>query len=374
MPPTKTALFFLLFFAFVLQMCTRSGDATMGHPAFYFWKTKLDLSPGDTLQAHHLGVKKLYLRCFDVDWSEGYQMAIPAGLLDLESLERYPFDETVPTVYITNATFKQLNARTATELARKITKKIKTYEERMNFLRSVKLDRIPYTYPDPAKADSVFKLEEREWLKQTFQEIQLDCDWTASTRQLYFHFLKEMKRLNPQTVISCTLRLHQYRDRSTMGIPPVDRVSLMCYNTGDVKDPSEKNAILDLKVLETYLKKKKYPLSLDLALPLFNWGAWYRDREFMGILGDWSKEKADQFSYLKAESDNRYRVMQDTLIGLDYLRYGDWVRIDGPDPEQLKAAQAFIKKQVGKQIRQVIYFDWNPEKIKAYEGVIEGYF
>ncbi len=373
MPPTKTAPLFLLFCALFCISCTRSGDSPVDDPAFYFWKTTLDFSPTDALLAHQLGVKKLYLRCFDVDWSEGYKMAIPQGELNVEGLDDYPFEETVPTVYITNATFKQLNPKTATELAEKITRKVKSYEERMNFLRSVKLDRISYVFTDPTKADSVYNLEARQWLKQQFKEIQLDCDWTASTRQLYFFFLKEMKRFNPQTLISCTLRLHQYRDRSAMGIPPVERVSLMCYNTGDVKDPKENNAILDLKVLENYLKKKTYPLSMDLALPLFNWGAWYRDREFMGILGDWSKEKANQLAYLKVEPQNRYRVMQDTVIGLDYLRYGDWVRIDGPDPAQLKAAQAFVKKQVGKQIRQVIYFDWNIEKMKAYEEVIEGW-
>jgi hypothetical protein len=373
MPPTKTALFFLLFCTLLGSTCTRPGDAPEDDPAFYFWKTKLEFSPADTLVAKEMGVKKLYLRCFDVDWSEGYRMAIPQGELNVENLKHYPFDETVPTVYITNATLKQLNPKTATELAEKITRKILSYQE---YLSTLHFRDFHEKFPDSIEYDVIRVLRDTataQWGRQQFKEIQLDCDWTASTRQLYFFFLKEMKRINPQTLISCTLRLHQYRDRSVMGIPPVERVSLMCYNTGDVKDPKESNAILDLKVLENYLKKKTYPLSMDLALPLFNWGAWYRDREFMGILGDWSKGKADQLAYLKAEPQNRYRVMQDTVIGLDYLRYGDWVRIDGPDPAQLKAAQAFVQKQVGKQIRQVIYFDWNIEKMKAYEEVIEGW-
>jgi hypothetical protein len=373
MPPTKTAPFFLLFWAFLGLTCSRSGDVAVDDPAFYFWKTKLEMRPSDTLQAQRLGAKKLYLRCFDVDWSEGYKMAIPQGELNIEPLAHYPFEETVPTVYITNATFKQLNPKSAKELAEKITRKIRSYQVELS---SGHFRDYSDQFPDSIGYEVIQVLRdsaETKWKRQQFKEIQLDCDWTASTRQLYFYFLQEIKRLNPQTLISCTLRLHQYRDRSTMGIPPVDRVSLMCYNTGDVKNPLEENAILDLKVLESYLKKKTYPLSLDLALPLFNWGAWYRGREFMGILGDWSKEKADQLGYVKAETKTRYRIMQDTVVGLDYLRYGDWVRIDGPDPAQLKAAQAFIKQKLGKNIRQVIYFDWNPEKIQAYEEVIEGW-
>jgi hypothetical protein len=38
---------------------------------FYYWKTTLDFSKKDIALADSLGMKKLYLRYFDVDWRPG---------------------------------------------------------------------------------------------------------------------------------------------------------------------------------------------------------------------------------------------------------------------------------------------------------------
>ena len=68
---------------------------------------------------------------------------------------------------------------------------------------------------------------------ENVKEIQIDCDWTASTQEAYFeflHYLKE-KAKDKQIQLSATIRLHQL----SMTPPPVDRGILMMYNTGDVK-------------------------------------------------------------------------------------------------------------------------------------------
>ena len=46
----------------------------------------------------------------------------------------------------------------------------------------------------------------------------------------------------------------------------------MCYNTGDFKDFKTRNAILDSKDVQPYVKYlKKYALPLKLALPVYSW-------------------------------------------------------------------------------------------------------
>ena len=46
----------------------------------------------------------------------------------------------------------------------------------------------------------------------------------------------------------------------------------MCYNTGDFKDFKTRNAILDTKDVQPYVKYlKKYALPLKLALPAYSW-------------------------------------------------------------------------------------------------------
>lgn len=46
---------------------------------------------------------------------------------------------------------------------------------------------------------------------ENVKEIQIDCDWTASTQEAYFeflHYLKE-KAKDKQIQLSATIRLHQ---------------------------------------------------------------------------------------------------------------------------------------------------------------------
>ncbi|WP_449399704.1 hypothetical protein [Chryseobacterium wanjuense] len=61
-----------------------------------------------------------------------------------------------------------------------------------------------------------------EYHLKTSNEIQIDCDWTAGIRDDYFKFLKELKKVSGKE-ITCTLRLHQVKDKNLTGIPPVEK-------------------------------------------------------------------------------------------------------------------------------------------------------
>ena len=116
------------------------------------------------------------------------------------------------------------------------------------------------------------------------REIQIDCDYTAKSRKIYYRFLEEVsaawrlgsprKNLgdprkdigNPK--LSTTIRLHQL----SMAPPPVDYGALMIYNTGDPRKWEERNPILDYRDVHPYLKHlDKYPLPLAAAYPTFIW-------------------------------------------------------------------------------------------------------
>lgn len=73
----------------------------------------------------------------------------------------------------------------------------------------------------------------------------MDCDWTPATKDRYFNFLREVKRQQPTVLLSVAVRLHQYRDRTSSGIPPADRGLLMCYNMAPVQERAPANAIYD---------------------------------------------------------------------------------------------------------------------------------
>ena len=115
-------------------------------------------------------------------------------------------------------------------------------------------------------------------------EIQIDCDWTARTRKVYFEFLQRLvDSAHAKGIdISTTIRLHQLADKA----PPVDRGVLMMYNTGDVSDLSH-NPILEEDAVKPYLKHiSDYSLPLATAYPIFEWQLLVHGTHFIRIQYD----------------------------------------------------------------------------------------
>lgn len=60
----QTRLLQLAILLICLSGCTNEHTNT---PAFYIWKSKLDVQDADTAYLNTLGAKKIYARMFDVD-------------------------------------------------------------------------------------------------------------------------------------------------------------------------------------------------------------------------------------------------------------------------------------------------------------------
>ncbi|GEN77269.1 hypothetical protein [Chryseobacterium hagamense] len=305
-----------LLFLFIASSCENKVEQV--HNAFYYWKT--DSSPSgynhekNILTDQH--IKKLYVKFFEVDYSDAmgnYPVSKTAFSLNSYCDENIstPY-EVIPTVYIRNIVFQKSSENELDQLA-----------DNVNFLIN------KYTNE---KLDSL-----------KVSEIQIDCDWTASTRKNYFYFLKKLKPVS-QKEISVTLRLYPFKYPDKMGVPPVDKVTLMCYNLiNPLTDPS-KNSILDLKELQSYLVPgKKYPLHLDVALPVYSWMQVYQNNKFTGILYDVNTIKP----YLKKIKPLWYEVRKDTVIDYKtYLRVGDKVKYEEITADKIYQAIALIKKNV----------------------------
>lgn len=363
------ALFLMAAVTLAVSCCQGQVIKNAG-PSFYYWKTTLKFDTADATLAEEFQNQHFYLRYFDVDWSAGYASAVPTGVVEITNAIGWEKKQVTPTVYITNRTFTQIKSEDIPLLASKVSRKIVQINQDLitNIFDYSFYDRFPEKIEWEERHDLIDSLK-REWGKK-ITEIQIDCDWTLSTKDKYFQFLKVLQEKASDFNISCTLRLHQYRDRKTMGIPPVKKVMLMCYNTGDPKKMSESNAILDATVVKQYLKGKKYPLEIDLALPQFNWGAWYRGGVFQGLLRDLSPSTPGMESYLQKEQNNEYRVSQDTVIRQDFLREGDLIRMDGPTPEQMQETLKVLKDRLRGRISNVAFFDWEYQKMKANEAQI----
>ncbi len=362
----------LLFAAFYLLSC---GNHDQHRHAFYYWKTTYNTDTATVRRVANSGADKFYIRYLDVDWSETHHMPVPLGELQVEYRD-CPFivSNYVPVVFITNRTFEQMSPEWTDSLAFKLTRRV---ERITNSLEATFIDRhlydIPgyndnyYTTARPPLDTMIGKLRER-----VTTEIQIDCDWAASTREKYFRFLRRFKELNKGKTISVTLRLYPYKYLDKVGVPPVDRAMLMCYNLGKIKDSNTRNSILDITEMKQYFSAKAYPLPLDIALPVFGWFAWFRQGQYKGIVHEHQNFVADT-TLFKKHKDNSYAITVDTVIADNYYRQGDEFRYEQPSDADVQAAADIAAKHVP-GYGTISFFDWNDYSIVTYEKAIQVVF
>jgi hypothetical protein len=292
----------------------QTPDSKQLTPAFYYWQTTYQPAPSELQLLDQLQIRKLYIRFFDVDWDQLTRSVVPKAVI---RFAKKPSGLTVvPVVFITNQTLIRCPTSEIPELAEKLARKINQIS-RQNEI--------------------------------TYQEIQLDCDWTASTRQNYFQLLKEIKnRFKGQ--ISATIRLHQIKYPEQTGIPPVDRGMLMFYNMGDWKRVETRNSIYDLEVARRYLNHlEHYQLPLDVVLPLFRWTVVYRNQRFLTLLNNVDQKTLLTHRFLKPQDENRFVADRDTTALGFSIRRGDVFRTEDCKPDVLALGKQLLLSKIRNQ-------------------------
>lgn len=343
---TKAPHLLLLFC--LLFSCTSPHTA---EHSFYYWQSTYNAAdglPADSLQKR-LGVNHFYLHYFDVDWNEQTGMPVPvAAFSSTDDIHELIGSNYTPVVFITNRTFEKLADSSCEWLAQKVANKINAISSSLES-----------AHPDAAKADKE-------------KEIQIDCDWTAGTKDRYFHFLRAFRQLYPGYTLSATIRLYPYKYPKKTGVPPVDRGMLMCYNLGNIKEPKTVNSILDINTLRQYMTAAQYPLPLDIAFPTFGWYVWFRGNEFKGIVH--APSSLTDNSLIFSQLDNQqYRVKTDTALASNYYRSGDILRKEYPDTTTLHAAVRLVQEKVP-NYKRLTFYHWHPTSISIYEQVIQNAF
>ena len=163
--------------------------------SFYYWKqtpmgwnedtgdyeTPNDFSPP---AFSHLGAKRVYVKFFDIDWRVG-NGAYPRQRF--EAIKPLPTLDLVPTFYILNRVFEKSDSSDIENLAAHI----------------VKVVGVKYS------------------------EIQMDCDWTATTRDAYFQYLKTLRRQLAPSVKSAPKVAPEDIQRVLYNLDPQDFLRLL---------------------------------------------------------------------------------------------------------------------------------------------------
>lgn len=304
--------------------CSKSEPDHHEARSFYYWRTTFELSNVETQALADLHVSRLYVRLFDVAWSDGH--AAPLGPLTKKS-ELPAGVEAVPVVFIKNEVMQHDTAGVAQQVWADI-------------------QRLALAPP---------------------KEIQIDCDWTDKTKGTYFAFLEELAKVSG-VPLSATIRLHQVKYRERTGVPPVSRGTLMFYNMGKFSADPDARSIFDANAAEQYVARVgQYPLPLDVALPIWSWVVHVRDGAVVGLMQSTDPSELDQIDWIKRLDDGTYSATQSTFLHGEFLREGDTLKVEVTGPDETLAAAKLIDGHLSDGPRTITLFDLSERNLTRHD-------
>ena len=296
---------------------------------FYYWKSRVDI--GDIEQRYYSSLKsdKLYIRFFDVDKQDG--KIAPLAKIDLFDPDVLS-TEYVPVIFITNRTFSGISQDEIHTLVENISTLVGRICEKNNIL--------------------------------SIKEIQIDCDWTETTKNDYFLFLRQLQEACKEK-ISCTLRLHQIKFYKKTGVPPISKGYLMCYATSNPGEQVD-NSILDIELLKDYTSEiNSYPLDFDVALPIYSWGVVTNHLGRIRLINNVTLNDIDT-ALFKLKENSTFEATDDFPFHGFYLSRGFTLRIETITPELLREARQYLRKKIKKPFN-VIYYHLDRPFLEQYK-------
>lgn len=323
-----------ILFGFLLLLgisCMDTSSKDNPQLSFYYWKTTFSLDQVERETLKNFEVRKLYIRYFDVGLKNG--TAVP--ITPIVFKDAMPLLEVVPVIYIKNEVVlsEQLDVK---KLAHQLIDFVQQINDRNNI-------------------DS--------------QEIQLDCDWTLTSKERFFALIEQLHK-ETEMKISATIRLHQVKFASKTGIPNVDRGVLMYYNMGRIASDSL-NSIYDRQIAQKYTGGlKDYPLPLDYALPIYSWVVHSRKDQVVRLISRLRATDLEQQPHLHPLNQTQFVVEKEMEAFGFVFQAGDRLKVESISPEQLKEMTADLYRASGTVPKEIILYDLNSKNINTYDQEI----
>lgn len=316
-----------------------TSSASSPNRALYFWRTEWASSAELQSAMKDAGINRLYMRFFDVEWDNNEKTAHPIAPLRFSSPAPNGV-EVVPVIYLVNAVFLKMSYEDVPKLADNVLIKVRAMAD---------FEKIP------------------------FKELQLDCDWTDDSRRNYFRFVEILHNTmkSEGRSLSATLRLHQVKYASRSGIPSIDHGMLMFYNFSQIQGDEPGHSIFSEQDAARYTSYiARYPLKLDVVLPMFSWSVHARDGEVLGLLEGIGSAEAGGFEGFREQSANRYAATRSFFFRGRYFMEGDSLLVEETTPRITRQAAALARRGAGwsRHYDTVALFDIDQDRLKDYSS------
>lgn len=294
--------------------------------SFYHWKSTFNPTQKGWDAVKGNNCHNLYIRYFDIVKEEG--LVKPVAIVNTLPETSYTI---VPVIYIENAVFKGIDKKQADTI----------FDNTLRLLKRINILNKTTTY-----------------------ELQVDCDWTEQTKDIYFYFLKKFKQ--EKIRLSATIRLHQVKYSSITGIPPVDKGVLMYYNMGKI-DAGSPNSIYDKNTAQKYVHAlKTYTLPLDVALPIFSWGVQTRAGKVVELVNKTNEQNFLNDTCFTSVSNFIFEVKSSCFKGGYYFQKGDRIKVESVTGDQLEEIGELLAEKMKQKPSEIIFYDLDTINLKRY--------
>jgi hypothetical protein len=317
----------------LLLLAAGCGRPLESKRAFYYWRTTFTLSEREHAALRDHRVTRLLVRFFDVAIDTNTGRAVPIGRISFR--DRVPANvEVVAVVFLANQVFQASSA--ADGLASRVWTLVSSL----------------------AREGGI-----------SVSEVQVDCDWSDSTRDAFFAFCRELRAQGTgQLRLSATIRLHQVKYRNRTGVPPVDRGTLMFYNVGRLGAESGRCSIFNAEDAARYVPfLDRYPVPLDVALAIFSWVVHARDGRIVGLLEKTEAAALDASGFLRRTAPQRWLVAEPAFFRGTYLKAGDTLTLEAATPVVTHQAASMLAGRLRPDAGFTLaLFDLDERNLAAY--------
>ncbi|KQX15207.1 hypothetical protein ASC72_17755 [Flavobacterium sp. Root420] len=318
---------FLIFFVFLVTACSKNDKPII---AFYYWKTIFKLSETEKEVLKDNNVEKLYIRYFDIGLHPETTEPIPVSPIHFQdNITKF---DIVPVIFIQNKVMLKSNIDIK-NLAEKTLHLVNEINTKNNIVCN---------------------------------EIQIDCDWTLASKENYLKFIEHFKKLSYKK-LSATIRLHQVKYFKRTKIPNVDSGVLMYYNMGTIA-PDSINSIYNHQIAEKYLKSlKKYPLHLDIALPIYSWAIHIRNQKVIGLRSKLNVAQLKKDRNFEQINALFFKVKKSNYKNGFFYEEEDMLKIEAISAEDLKIMGEELSENLANTPKEIIFYDLDEFNLKNYE-------
>ena len=110
-----------------------------------------------------------------------------------------------------------------------------------------------------------------------------------------------------------------------------------------------------------------YPLPLDIALPLFQWGVLFRQDKMIKLLNQLTTDDLSDGQRFAKIDENHWEIIKSTYLNGVYLYKNDRIRLEKVEISALNTATALLQKQLNVADRSIVFYHLDSMVIQQFE-------